>query len=297
MENENPKSEKLRIAVIGAHPADIFDNCAGTIAHHTAAGDRVAGLILTHGARKHDRRIVDEMQHLDSLPEAGELTELIETRADVKEKEIRHIADFLGMEDIYFLKGDDAVLLVTEERIRGMARLIRKLKPDIIITHFPKEHGGIGSQHAVTGQIVMHAVELAAAPDPGDTTPPHYVVQVFFFGGLAADVRSLVWKAEGGFRNDVFIEITDVIDKKLACLDILESQGYGGDYARKRIEVCDGAFGKEVYVPYAEGFIRWRASVHHRLPVSDIDHKIFGMSDQERRAYRSYKLDTTNRDE
>ena len=142
----------------------------------------------------------------------------------------------------------------------------------------------------------MHAVELAARPDPGDKVPPHQVVQVYFFGGLAGDTRSSVWKAEVGFRNDVFIEITDVIEKKLKCLDMLESQGYGRAYTRKRIEVCDGAFGKEVYVPYAEGFIRWRASVHHRLPLSDIDRKIFGMSDQERRTYRSYKFDTPNRD-
>jgi len=71
---------------------------------------------------------------------------------------------------------------------------------------------------------------------------------------------------------------------------MLESQGYGGAYARKRIEVCDGAFGKSVYVAYAEGFIALRTSVHHHLPVSDLDCKIYRMSDQRRRAYRSRQI-------
>ena len=141
MGDKNPEPSNIRILVVGAHPADIFDNCARTIAHHTAAGDWVGGIILTHGARKHDWKVVDEMQHLDSLPEGEELAEIIDSRAGIKEGEIRRIADYLGMGEFHFLKADDAVLLVTEERIHRMARYFRELKPDIIITHFPKEHG------------------------------------------------------------------------------------------------------------------------------------------------------------
>ena len=57
------------------------------------------------------------------------------------------------------------------------------------------------------------------------------------------------------YYNDVFIDITDVVEKKLAAMDCLVSQGYGGAYARKRIETSDGAFGQAGGVAYSEGFI------------------------------------------
>ena len=41
--------EKLTILVVGGHPADVFDHCGGTLAHHVAQGDRVVCLALTQG--------------------------------------------------------------------------------------------------------------------------------------------------------------------------------------------------------------------------------------------------------
>jgi LmbE family N-acetylglucosaminyl deacetylase len=38
-EGEPPVSDPLRIVSIGAHPADVFDQSGGTMAHHTARGD------------------------------------------------------------------------------------------------------------------------------------------------------------------------------------------------------------------------------------------------------------------
>lgn len=43
--------EKLRILVVGGHPADVFDHCGGTLAHHVKNGDRVTCLALTQGLR------------------------------------------------------------------------------------------------------------------------------------------------------------------------------------------------------------------------------------------------------
>ena len=38
--------EKLTILVVGGHPADVFDHCGGTMAHHIQQGDNV---VLTAG--------------------------------------------------------------------------------------------------------------------------------------------------------------------------------------------------------------------------------------------------------
>ena len=59
--------------------------------------------------------------------------------------------------------------------------------------------------------------------DPGDRTPPHRITQVFYFGIGAAKIPRDVWDSEGGYYNDVCIDITDVIDKKLASLNFLVS--------------------------------------------------------------------------
>lgn len=274
-------SEPLRIVSIGAHPADVFDQSGGTIAHHTARGDYVACISLTHGARVHDTIISDSMYHREEIPEAVELEQLMGDRSDVKTQEILAACKILGVNDVYFLGADDGIFLVERDIIRRLASLLRKIRPDIILTHYPFESDGQVGAHAVAGQIVLHAIQFAVSVDPGDRTPPHRIAQVFFFGQGAANTRSGLWDARGGYTNDVFIDTTDVIEKKFAAMECLVSQGYAGAYNRKRTEVSEGSFGGHT-ASYGEGFIRMNAEVHYYLPLTayarrkskDSDHEI-----------------------
>ena len=266
--------QPLRIISIGAHPADIFDQSGGTMAHHTSRGDYVACVVLTHGARVHDAVISDAMFHREEIPEQAELMKLMEDRSDVKAEEVRAACKILGVEDM----------------VRRLARLLRELRPDVVLTHFPKENDALTNSHAITGQIVMHAISLAVSVDPGDRNPPHRAAAVYYFGTGAAAVPGNVWRSEGGFYNDVFIDITDVVDKKLAALDCLVSQGYGGAYARKRIETSDGAFGVAGGCAYAEGFISLKAETHYYLPVTEHALKVARSSDHQLIEQRSYRI-------
>ena len=54
-------SENLRLLSIGAHPADIFDQSGGTMAHPAKRGDWVGCVVLTHGARVHDKVISNDL--------------------------------------------------------------------------------------------------------------------------------------------------------------------------------------------------------------------------------------------
>jgi 4-oxalomesaconate hydratase len=283
-------NQPLCILSIGAHPADIFDQSGGAMAHHVSRGDRVACVVLTHGARVHDKVISDEMHHRDQVPDASELLKLMAERSDVKAEEVRRACQILGVEEIYFFGADDSILLVTAETVRQLARLLRELRPDVILTHFPREGDGLTNPHAVAGQIVLHAIQSAGSVDPGDRNPPHRVAQVFFFGTGAAAIPRTVWQSEGGYYNDLFIDITDVIDKKLAAIDCLESQGYGGLYARKRIEASDGAFGMAGGAAYAEGFITMNAETHYFLPVTEYALAAARASDHENMTRRSYRI-------
>ncbi len=172
-------SDQLRIILVGAHPADIFDQSGRTMAHHAARGDYVGCVVLTHGARVYDAVISDEMHHRSEIPEAAALQALMAERSDVKAEEVRKACMLLGVEEVYFFGADDAVLLVTDEAVRRLARLFRQLRPDVILTHFPKEGDGLTNAHAIAGQIVLHAIALAGGVDPGDRNPPHKVAQFF----------------------------------------------------------------------------------------------------------------------
>lgn len=285
-------TEPLRILSIGAHPADIFDQSGGVMAHHVARGDYVGCVVLTHGARIHDVVISDAMQKGAEVPEHDDLLELMKQRADVKAQEVIRACDILGVKDVYFFGADDAILQVTPEAVRQLARLIRQLRPDIVLTHYPREGDGIANPHAVAGQIVLYAMQLAASVDPGDRNSPHSVSQTFFFGTGAAALPNKLWDAARPLYNDVFIDITDVIEKKLAAIDCLESQGYGGPYARKRIETSDGAFGVSAGCAYAEGFITANAETHYYLPITEHALKSARMSDHQRIQRNSYRIKT-----
>jgi LmbE family N-acetylglucosaminyl deacetylase len=259
----------LRILSIGAHPADIFDQSGGTMAHHADRGDYVACVVLTHGARIHDKVISDSMFHQEQVPTGDAMLQMMAVRSDVKAEEVRKACGILGFADVFFFGEDDAVLLVNEATVRRLAVMLRRLKPDIVLTHFPREGDPFSNSHAIAGQITMYAIAHACSVDPADSSPPHRVAQVFYFGTGAAATRRQLWDAEGGYYNDVFIDITDVVEKKLAAMDCLVSQGYGGAYARKRIETSDGAFGQAGGVSYAEGFITLHAETHYLLPVTE----------------------------
>lgn len=286
------KKGSLRLLSIGAHPADVFDQSGGTMAHHAARGDHVACVVLTHGARIHDKVISDALFHRDRAPAGDELMKMMEERADVKAEEVRKACGILGFKDVFFFGEDDAVLLVTPGAVKRLAVLIRQMRPDIVLSHFPRESEAFTNSHAVAGQITLHAINFAASVDPEDKAPPHRVAQIFFFGQGAAGVRRELWDAAGGYYNNVFIDTTDVIEKKLAAIDCLVSQGYAGAYARKRIEACDGAFGIAGGVSYGEGFITLRPETHYFLPLNEYALTYARSSDHEIMARHSHRIKT-----
>jgi hypothetical protein len=60
-----------------------------------------------------------------------------------------------------------------------------------------------------------------------------------------------------------------VVEAKVRALDAMRSQQYGGNYARKTIEMVDGALGSVGGVAYGEGFMTYQPDVTRLFPVSD----------------------------
>jgi 4-oxalomesaconate hydratase len=261
--------KKLNILVIGAHPADAFDNSGGTCLHHVRQGDSVTAAVITHGGRLHDEVISDAMRRSDKIPQGRELEAIIQQRTDIKRQEVRQACAIMGIEDVRFINTDDYVLLVNQKLIKDLARLIREVRPDIMITHYPFDNGGFADQHATVGKSAVHASWVANTVDPEDENPQHRIAQVYFMGFPSHFIKSSALFNEFSGHCHVYIDVSDVAHLKAKALDKMQSQQYGGEYALKRLESVEGGAGAAVKVSYAEPFIVAYSEVYQTLPVSD----------------------------
>ncbi len=260
--------KKLKILLICAHPGDAFDDSGGTLCHHARRGDEVTIALMTSGTRSHAALFTDEKRKSEG--ERNETFANMDSGAisAYKEREIIAAGKELGVTDIRFFEEEDDILLIKEETIKKVADLIRELKPDVLITHHPMQDGGLLTTHPIVGQIALLGYEAAGARWTRDEkVPPHQIKQVFFIGSL----NGKPWMTSHSFYAQwrVYVDITDVVDKKVKALDCLASQRYDGDYARKRAESVDGYWGTRIDIPYAETFIPMMPEVHEFLPIME----------------------------
>ncbi len=268
-------SRPVHLMIVGAHPADVFDQAGGTLAHHIEQGDRVTALIVSTGSRSHDWQNIDE-----KIRRGGDLDyeQMVAASREKKLAEVQRGCAILGITDIRTLDHDDDMEMLTQELVIEIGEQIREVKPDILITHHPHEDGGY-KLHGSVGQAVLYAYRYADGA--GRTkTQPHRVRSIYLMNPLVVDHGAGLGSLGTG-RVDLFVDITDVIDKKIRAMDCIASQYYGGPYSRKRAEVEDGGMGYHAEVPYAEAFQRFFPWVCYTLPISDFElHKMEETSEE-----------------
>lgn len=257
---------KMKVMMICAHPGDAFDDSGGTLCHHVQRGDDVVVVLITNGARSHAAMFTDEKRKPEGERDEELAGKTIEEIEEIKAEEIRAAGKELGITDIRFMHEEDDVLLVKEETIIKVADLIREEKPDLLITHHPLQEGGLLSTHPIVGQIVLLGYETAGARWTRDEKlAPHQVSQVFFIGLVGGKT----WSLSHIYHPEwlVYVDVSDVVDRKVKALDCLASQRYDGMYARKRAEAVDGFRGSRCEVPYAETFVPMIPEVYDHLPI------------------------------
>jgi LmbE family N-acetylglucosaminyl deacetylase len=138
----------MTILVAVAHPDDPEFFCGGAIAAWSAAGHRVCYLILTDGAKGNDDPTISAAQ-------------LIAMRQD----EQRNAAALLGVAaaDISFLAYPDGELANTLSVQRDIARAVRRVKPEIVVTTDPQtlHYGALRvnhNDHRMAGMAVCDAI-------------------------------------------------------------------------------------------------------------------------------------------
>jgi LmbE family N-acetylglucosaminyl deacetylase len=189
---------KLRIIAFGAHPDDCELKAAGVAARWAALGHHVKFVSVTNGDIGHWRM-------------AGGPLALRRTA------EVRKCAKILGIHT-QVLDIHDGELLPTLEHRRTITRLIRDWNADVVISHRPNDYH---PDHRNVGVLVQDAAYMVTVPYFCPDTPYLKKNPVFLF----YEDR---FTKPNRFSGDIVVGIDDVIDKKLAAVEALESQFYEG---------------------------------------------------------------------
>lgn len=142
-----------RALAIGAHPDDIEFGAGSTLAKWAAAGCAVHHLVLTDGSK-------------GSWDPDEDLDELVAAR----KHECRTAAAALyggtdtGDDRVHFLGAVDGELVNDVDIRRAVARVIRQLRPDVILGHDPWRRYRLHPDHRAAGFVTLDA--LVAARDP-----------------------------------------------------------------------------------------------------------------------------------
>ncbi|HBN83466.1 MAG TPA: hypothetical protein DDZ89_06435 [Clostridiales bacterium] len=260
--------KKLQIMVIMAHPADTFDHCGGTLMHHVRKGDHVTVVSVLQGVRVHDAVVSDQLRYTGGGQKPEEAKAIRDDRSSIKYKEVSNACKILGIEDVRFLGVEDKINLVNEPNIIAIAKLIREVKPDILITHYPKINMGIG-QHPQIGTMVVHAMGFAGSIDFDDPNPAHKTAQLFFAFPDNYNFKATALDADTTCHCDVFVDVSDVVEEITRARNCMSSQQYSGNYARKSVETSFGVNGNRMRTGYAEPFIRYKPELLYYLPLPE----------------------------
>ncbi len=263
-------SDPLRILVVAGHPADMFDHCGGTLLHHIRRGDTVTCVSLTKGLRVHDEVVSDLFRrHVDEYsPE--EIDRILQERQKVKYAEVLEACGLFGIQDVRFLDYDDEILSVTPEMITRLAKVIRQVQPNLVITHWPYQSDMFSNHHAVTGQLTMAAITAASGVSFSDRDKPARIAQVAFML-CSEDVFPTSILGHGlQACATYFVDVSDCVELKVRAVNTMRSQKYDiRGYSKKTAELWNGNFGSKVGLPYAEGFVLNWPEVGECLPVSE----------------------------
>src|SRR4051795_3862867 len=185
-----------RILVVTAHPDDVDFGSAGSVARWTDAGIDVAYCICTSG-------------------EAGgfDLSVARSTMVEIREAEQRAAAKVVGVTDVTFLRHPDGRLESTFDLRRDISRQIRRVRPQRVVGQSPERNFqrlyASHPDHLAAGEATMAAVY------PDARNP--FAHPELLDEGLEPWSVPQLWTQRRGESN-VFVDITEVFDRKLAAL-------------------------------------------------------------------------------
>ncbi|MDP2287905.1 MAG: PIG-L deacetylase family protein [Actinomycetota bacterium] len=192
-----------RALVVTAHPDDVDFGAAGTVASLVAAGTEVTYCIVTSG----DAGGFDPAVPRSEIPR-------------IRQEEQRTAGAVVGVTDVRFLGYIDGELTVTHDLRRDLSRVIRQVRPNMMIIQSPERNWAripaSHPDHLATGEASMYAIY----PDARNQFAH---VSLYNDEGLEAWTVPEVWVMASP-DPDFFVDVTDFFDHKIDALKAHASQ-------------------------------------------------------------------------
>ena len=199
--------------VIGAHSADFVWRAGGAIAVTTAGGGAASVIALSYGERG----------------ESGELWkqegQTIERVKEIRGGEAERAAAALGAE-FDCLDLGDYPLEIDGDALRTISDRIREFAPDVLITHTDTDP--FNPDHPIASVAVARARSLAAGAGVQSAFATVNPPELFLFEPHQPELCN--------FTPTTFVDITPVIDKKLAAMGEMKAQNYLVTYYEQRAD-------------------------------------------------------------
>lgn len=174
------------LMVVGAHISDAENMAGAVMLKHKKAGWDITIVHATAGEKGHPTLPPEEylrMRHADAQASA----------------------EFIGA-NVEILPYKDGELQVTEEAAWKIADLIRRYRPDVIITHW---NGSFHVDHNNTHALVRNALFKAALPAFKREYSAHSARMLLY---------SENWEDMENYSADIYLDVSDVFEDYLALL-------------------------------------------------------------------------------
>jgi N-acetylglucosamine malate deacetylase 1 len=213
-----------KILVVSVHPDDETLGCGGTLLKHKKAGDEIFWLIITH------------------IPENAGWKQ---SRINSRKKEIEAAGSLYGFSKIENLQFPTTRLheVPFTLLLEKISNTIIEIEPDVIYLH---NRSDIHSDHRIAFDAVISCTKHFRFP---------FIKKMLMFECLS-ETEFAPPLVENVFIPNVFVDISDFIDKKLEIMQIYESEVMTDNKPRSlsAIKSLAGYRGSRISVPYAEAF-------------------------------------------
>ena len=231
MGRSSMEGSEIRVMVVTPHPDDAEIGAGGTIASWVRQGREVIYVVCTNG---------------DKGTSDPDITS--ERLSQIRQQEQMEAAKILGVSEVIFLGYTDGGLEDTPAFRGELVRLIRKHRPDVVMTTDPYRRYLWHRDHRITGIVTLDAIfpyardRLSYPEQIAEGLEPHRVKEVY------------LWGSE---EPDTFIDISETFSLKLAALSCHATQvGQHAQILKRRIEERASKTGQSQGVPLAEAFRR-----------------------------------------
>lgn len=219
----------MKVLAVGCHPDDLEIACYGTLAQYVRQGHEVAVCHVANG----------NLGHEEIMPDALRTIRFDEAEAAAKVIGATHYS--IDANDLYISAEND-------ELVQKLAKLIRNIQPDVMITHSENDYM---NDHMQTYYAAFRASFAASCPhfDLSLQGAPAGVCPLYHMDTLAGV----------GFLPTEYVDITDTLECKLAALSCHKSQlvwmaEHDGVDFLDLVRSCSKVRGYQCGVKYAEGF-------------------------------------------